>query len=117
MPKLLRQATIRARELRRVATPAERVLWEHLRNRQLDGIKFRRQVPLGPYFADFLSEEVGLVVEADGAHHELRPERDRVRDAWFRAAGLRVLRLPNREILQETTTALERIRRAIRASQ
>ncbi len=67
MGRLLRQETLRARELRRCATRAERVLWGRLRGRRLDGIKFRRQVPLGPYFADFLSEEVQLVIKADGA--------------------------------------------------
>lgn len=113
MSKLLRQETFRARQLRRGATLAERVLWERLRGRRLDGIKFRRQAPLGPYFADFLSEQVHLVVEADGAHHR-GSEHDRVRDAWLRAAGLRVIRLSNAEILGDLDGALGRIRRAIR---
>jgi very-short-patch-repair endonuclease len=114
MTKMLREVTYRARAFRRSATPAERLLWEHLRARRLDGVKFRRQVPLWRYFADFFSEEVGLVVEADGAHHVARPEHDRVRDAFFRTCGLAVLRLWNDEILGDTPRALERIRRAIR---
>ena len=97
MTKMLREASYRARAFRRSATPAERLLWQHLRDRRLDGVKFRRQVPLWRYFADFFSEEVGLVVEADGAHHETRPEHDRVRDAFFRTCGLAVLRLWNDE--------------------
>ena len=111
MRKLLRSSTLRARQLRRQATDAERVLWQWLRGRRLDGIKFRRQVPLGPYFADFLSEEARLVVEVDGSHHTPDSRRDRVRDAWLRLAGLRVLRL---SMLQDIHTALARIRHAIR---
>ncbi len=114
MPRLLRSITFRARGLRRTATPAERLLWEHLRARRLDGIKFRRQQPLGPYIADFFSEEVRLVVEADGAGHFPQPESDRVRDRWLRAAGIRVLRLSNHEIVAHTQRALDRIRRAMR---
>lgn len=114
MTKLLRQQTFRARALRRHATAAERVLWERLRDRRLDGVKFRRQTPLGPYFADFFSEEIGLVVEADGPQHLPPPEHDRVRDDWLRLAGLEVLRIPNAEILHRTERVVERIRRAIR---
>jgi len=89
------------------------LLWKYLRDRRLDGIKFRRQQPLGPYIADFFSEEAALVVEADGARHFPRPEADRVRDAWLSAVGLRVLRLSNHEILAHTDRALRRIRRAV----
>lgn len=113
MTKLLRAQTFRARALRRHATAAERVLWQRLRNRQL-GVKFRRQAPVGPYFADFLSEEIGLVVEADGSHHHPPPEHDRLRDEHLHTAGLVVLRIPNVEILHDTERALERIRLAIR---
>jgi len=114
MSRLLRTATFRARALRRSATPAERLLWEHLRGRRLEGIKFRRQQPLGRYIADFFSEEVGLVVEADGAQHFPQPESDRIRDGWLRAAGFRVVRLANHEIVAHIQRALDRIRQAIR---
>jgi very-short-patch-repair endonuclease len=110
MPRLLRSSTYRARALRRSSTPAERALWELLRNRRLEGAKFRRQQPLGPYFVDFLCEEARLVVEADGAHHFPPPEHDVVRDAFLRAAGLTVLRLSNHDILSDPDSVLERIR-------
>jgi len=88
-------------------------LWELLRDRRVLGAKFRRQHATGPYVVDFFCESAGLVVEADGAHHFPPPERDRKRDAFLRAVGLTVLRLPNREILENPEHALERIRRAL----
>ena len=72
--RLLRQATVPARQLRGEETAAECHLWERLRNRRLEGAKFRRQHPLGPYFAaDFFCREAALVVEADGAPSAHRP--------------------------------------------
>jgi very-short-patch-repair endonuclease len=59
----------RARELRKSSTPAEQLLWQALRNRNLGDHKFRRQHPIGPYIADFFCAEVGLVVEVDGGSH------------------------------------------------
>ena len=89
--------------------PAERALWSLLRGQRL-GVKFRRQQPLGPYIVDFFCEQAGLVVEVDGAPHFPRPDRDRVRDALLRAAGLTVLRVPNREVLEHSDRVLDRIR-------
>jgi very-short-patch-repair endonuclease len=110
MPRLLRPATFRARALRRASTPAEQALWTLLRGRRLDGAKFRRQQPLGPYFADFFCEQARLVVEADGAHHFPAPPSDVARDAYFQACGLTVLRLPNHDILAHPEHVLARIR-------
>jgi very-short-patch-repair endonuclease len=67
--KLLRHPTFRARALRRSVTAAEQALWNLLRNRRLDGAKFRRQKPLGPFIVDFYCEAAKLVIEADGAGH------------------------------------------------
>jgi very-short-patch-repair endonuclease len=69
-------ATDRARALRKQATDAERLLWKHLRSRQLDGHKFRRQTPVGPYVVDFLSLEDRLVIELDGGQHADQQEKD-----------------------------------------
>ncbi len=115
VPRLLRCSTYRARALRRQATPAEQALWEMLRGRRLDGAKFRRQQPLGPYFADFFCEAARLVVEVDGAHHFPAPEHDIARDALFRIAGLTVLRFPNDEVLSRPDRVLERIRAHLRS--
>src|SRR5262245_48108386 len=98
---LRRPWTYRARQLRRTSTPAEQVLWSLLRGRRLSGAKFRRQQPLGPFIADFYCAAASLVVEADGSSHVPRSEHDAARDAFLRACGIRILRLSNREILQE----------------
>ena len=113
MPRVLRQRTYRARALRRTETPAERELWRWLRGRQVQGAKFRRQEPLGPFVVDFLCLEARLVIEADGAAHYPRPLRDHTRDLWLAAAGFAVLRFENCQILEHTAAVLERIRQAI----
>ena len=87
-----------ARALRRDATTAERLLWAALRRRQRHGFKFRRQVPLGPYFADFASFEARVIVEVDGGQHCEAP-RDAARDAWFARAGWEVMRYWNPDVL------------------
>jgi very-short-patch-repair endonuclease len=92
-----RKATIeRARRLRGNPTATERRLWSQLRQSRLGGLKFRRQMPLGPYVLDFVCLRHRLIVEADGPFHD--PERDAVRDAWLTAKGFRVLRFSNAEI-------------------
>ena len=90
--------TTRARSLRHAATPAERHLWTALRASAL-GAKFSRQMPLGPYFADFLCRDLKLVIELDGMSHETRADHDRARDAWMAAQGYRVLRFVNADVL------------------
>ena len=109
MPSLLRAETYRARALRRSSTSAERALWELLRNRRFLGLKFRRQHLIGPYTVDFFCDEVGLVIEADGARHFPRPMRDIRRDRWIESLGLTVLRFSNREILHGPQRVLARI--------
>jgi very-short-patch-repair endonuclease len=99
MGAMLRRETYRARQLRRTQTRAEAALWKMLRARRLAGLKFRRQQPLGPFIADFFCAEAALVVEADGAVHLGRHERDAARDAWLEAAGVAVVRFSNDEIL------------------
>ena len=93
-----------ARRMRRAPTFNERVLWNLLRNRRLDDLKFRRQVPIGPYIVDFVCFSERLIVEADGPLHD--PEADGVRDAWLRRQGFAVLRFPNQQISQESETVL-----------
>ena len=84
-----------ARDLRRRSTPAERLLWQMLRGRQVMRAKFRRQHPIGPFVVDFFCKQARLIIEADGAPHFPSPLRDRRRDAWLAAAGFVILRLPN----------------------
>jgi very-short-patch-repair endonuclease len=86
-----------ARELRRRETVAEKRLWEQLRNRKLDGFKFVRQAPIGPYIADFLCRERKLVVELDGWTHSTDEEvnHDARRTAFLEKEGYRVIRFDN----------------------
>jgi very-short-patch-repair endonuclease len=90
--------THRARTLRHSATPAERHLWTALRN-SAQGAKFSRQMPLGPYFADFICRDLKLVIELDGMSHETSADYDQARDAWMAAQGYRVLRFLNADVL------------------
>jgi len=101
----------RARQLRRRQTDAEAVLWARLRDRQLAGVKFRRQQPLGEFIVDFVSLEKRIVVEVDGGQHgEIeREERDNERTARLQDEGYRVLRFWNTDVLQNTEGVLERI--------
>ena len=94
---MARRASIdQARGLRRSAPATERSLWKLLRDRRLDGLKFRHQVPIGPYVADFVCLRHRLVIEADGPFHD--PQQDAVRDAYLARQGFRVLRFSNHEI-------------------
>jgi very-short-patch-repair endonuclease len=93
-------------------TEAENLLWSRLRHRRLDGLKFRRQVPLGPYILDFFCEEHRLVVEVDGSQHADRPEQDEKRTEWLEAHRCRVVRFWNNDVLRRTDSVLEAIRAA-----
>jgi very-short-patch-repair endonuclease len=83
-----------ARRLRRDATDAERRLWRILRDRRLEGYKFRRQRPIGPYVADFVSIRYRLIVEVDGSQH-LDSATDARRTEWLERHGWRVVRVWN----------------------
>ena len=89
---------------------AERRLWRHLRNRQLDGVKFRRQVPIGPYVADFLAAEHRLILEIDGGQHASQRDYDERRTSWLAERGYRVVRFWSNEVLSNTEGVLESIR-------
>ncbi|MGH8532469.1 MAG: endonuclease domain-containing protein [Gammaproteobacteria bacterium] len=80
-------------------TETERRLWQHLRERQLGGYKFRRQHPLGRYVLDLVCLEARLVIEADGGQHGERVEDDRLRTEWLEARGFRVVRFWNHDVL------------------
>ena len=101
--------THHARQLRRDATDAERVLWDLLRNRQLDGHKFRRQTPIGPYFVDFVCIERRLVIELDGSQHHHQAQYDQDRTQALNAEGFRVKRFWNAEILTNLDAVADEI--------
>ena len=101
--------TERARSLRADHTRAERLLWSKLRNRQLGGWKFRRQVPRGRYIVDFLCLEAGVVVELDGGQHADQVDYDERRTAWLESGGLRVIRFWNLTIREQLTAVCDLI--------
>jgi very-short-patch-repair endonuclease len=98
----------RARAMRHAPTDAELRLWRLLRDRRLDGLKFRRQVPVGPYIVDFLCVGAKLIVEADGSQHA-ENVRDDVRDAYLLREGWHVVRFWNHELIQNQEGVLETI--------
>ena len=99
----------RERQLRRDQTEAERVLWQHLRDRRLLGWKFRRQHRIGPYFADFACVEATLVVELDGSQHLTQQRHDDARTSFLETQGFRVLRFWNDDVLRDTEAVLATI--------
>ena len=97
----------RARELRKSQTDAERLLWKHLRNRQLLGFKFRRQVPIGPYIIDFVCLSLKLVIEADGSQHMSNINYDNMRTLYLENHGFQVVRFWNNDVLTQIDAVLE----------
>ena len=101
-----------ARENRHHQSPAEAKIWKALRNHNLDGHKFRRQHPLGPYIVDFYCHEANLVVELDGRSHDAQLEYDAARTAWLESQGCRVLRFSNVQVMKDIVSVVEGIRLA-----
>ena len=95
-----RSPTLRSRELRNNPTDAEQKLWRQLRNRQLAGVRFNRQVPIGPYICDFVARTPKLVIELDGGQHALSTDIDARRTAHLERQGYRVLRFWNNDVVE-----------------
>jgi very-short-patch-repair endonuclease len=106
-----RRRTHRARALRRAETSAEARLWNRLRDRRLHDFKFVRQVPIGPYIADFLCREARFIVEVDGATHSQDREiaYDGRREAYLETEGFRILRVTNDDVFRRIESVLETI--------
>ena len=103
------------RRLRQESTDAERLLWRLLRNRQLIGVKFRRQHQFGPYILDFYCPERRLAIEVDGGQHAYdgMAARDAARTEYLETRGIRVLRFTNLQVSQEANAVAEAIRGAL----
>ncbi len=95
-----------ARQQRVEPTPAEDTLWEWLRGKQLEGLKFRRQQPIERFIVDFYSSELRLVIEVDGEIHQYTQAEDAIRQAYLESIGLRVLRFTNDEVLRDVKSVL-----------
>jgi very-short-patch-repair endonuclease len=106
--------TDRARRLRRDATDAELKLWNYLRSRAIDGCKFVRQEPIGPFIVDFVCREKRVIIEVDGGQHATDP-RDAARDEWLAQHRYCVLRFWNNDVLENIDGVLESIATALRA--
>jgi very-short-patch-repair endonuclease len=105
--------TQRARELRKNQTDAERLLWKHLRNRQLLSFKFRRQVPIGPYIVDFVCLSLKLIIEVDGSQHMSNVNYDNSRTLHLENHGFHVVRFWNNTVLTEIDSVLEALTLAL----
>lgn len=96
-----------AQDLRKNSTDAERVLWRHLRDRQLGGWKFRRQHAVGPFIVDFVCLEEKLIIEVDGGQHAEKMVQDAGWTEHLSKSGYQVVRFWNNEVLQETEAVLQ----------
>ena len=113
MPQALR--VVRAREQRQNMSDTERRLWYRLRDRRFLSYKFRRQVLIGPFIADFACKSARMIIETDGDSHEFddQQERDIRRTQWLNQNGWRVLRFWNGELASDINNVLERILNAL----
>ena len=102
-----------ARQNRREPTAAEQKLWQKIRNRQVKGVKFRRQHGIGQFIADFCSIEAMLVIEVDGATHEYTAEEDAIRQSFIEGMGYRVVRFTNQDVFENLEGVLETIWRMV----
>lgn len=98
-----------AKQLRKNMTPAEKLLWQHLRNNRLNGLKFRRQQIIDGFIVDFYCHFAQLVVEVDGEIHQQQIEYDRERDEVLKKRGLRLLRLKNEDVINNIEGVLQMI--------
>ena len=105
--------TTNARNLRKNQTDVEKLLWRHLRNRQILGQKFRRQCPIDTYIVDFVCLELKLIIELDGGQHAVQTELDQHRTRQLKQRGFKLLRFWNNDVIQNTSGVLESIRMAI----
>lgn len=111
--KMTRKFNKIARMLRERSTNVEKLLWQRLKSRQLEGYKFRRQQPIGTYIVDFVNFEKRIVIELDGGQHAIKKDSDKKRDGWLTAEGFEILRFWNNEIFENIEGVLEVIRKRL----
>lgn len=105
--------TARSRELRRNPTEAERKLWAAIKARQLAGVRFNQQFPVGQYICDFVSREYRLAIELDGGQHALAAEYDARRTRFLQQQGYTVIRFWNSEVMDNIEGVLTRIQQTL----
>ena len=101
----------RRRDLRVKQTEAEKILWQKLRNRQINGFKFFRQLSIGKYIADFYCSELRLVIELDGSHHyeENVFEYDKIREEFMKSLDIKTIRFSNLDVFKRVDEVMERV--------
>jgi very-short-patch-repair endonuclease len=102
-------SSTKARELRKNLTDAEQRLWQGLKRRQIEGVKFRRQQPIGDFIVDFVSFERRLIVEVDGGQHAEQLAYDEKRTRWLEAQGYKVLRFWDNDVLANTEAVMQAV--------
>ncbi len=105
--------TERSRELRARQSKAESLIWTVVRAKRLSGLKFRRQHPIGPFFADFACIEKRVIVELDGGYHDYQYENDVERQAYLEQRGWKVMRFSNEDVLRDVEAVAISIARQI----
>jgi very-short-patch-repair endonuclease len=102
----------RSKQLRQAMTPAETLLWRYVKADRIDGLGFRRQVPIRNYIADFICMSAKIVIELDGESHDFeeRQNADQTRDAFFVSEGFHVLRFTNEQVMSNLEGVVEAIR-------
>jgi len=110
-----RNNILAARRLRQQPTSSEGLLWEELRNRRFEGLKFRRQHPVGPFVLDFYCQELRTAIEIDGAVHQqpAQAARDAARQATLEEHGIRFIRIAARDIEADLPAVLASLRQAL----
>ena len=103
-----------AKELRREMTPAEKILWRHIRMNKLNGLHFRRQQIVHGYFADFYCHQHELIVEVDGGIHQFQQDYDTEREKYLIGLGLQIIRFTNDEITNNLKGVLQKLAKACR---
>ena len=112
-PALWKRLKPVARQLRKEHTPAEKILWQHLRKRQVKGVKFRRQFAIDRFIVDFCSPAMRLIIEVDGPVHQYTQEHDAIRQQFLEQIGFMVLRFENKDVMTDLQRVLARIEEAV----
>ena len=104
---------LRRRELRKNQTEAEKILWQRIRGRKLNNLKFHRQYSAGPYILDFFCPEIRLAIELDGEQHKNAQEYDKEREAFLKDKDIRIIRFWNGEVLDDAEKVIEQLQNLI----
>ncbi len=104
-----RYVTNLSRKFRNNMTECEKMLWEKISRKQLNGLKFRRQFPVGRYIADFYNHDKRLIIEVDGSVHNEQKEYDKKRERYLEASGCTIIRFTNDEIINNIDLVIEKI--------